>query len=70
MDIAAQLTHPNIVKLYDSGCRDGKFYMLQEYCAGGRLEKYIKRTYIQAEDMEKYVQRVAEDRIKELEKNR
>ena len=46
MSIASQLDHPNIVGLYGSGTVDGRFYMLQEYCAGGSLFSFIQRTYI------------------------
>lgn len=46
MNIASQLDHPNIVGLYGSGTVDGRFYMLQEYCAGGSLFSFIQRTYI------------------------
>lgn len=46
MNIASQLDHPNIVGLYKSGSVDGRFYMLQEYCAGGSLFSYIERSWI------------------------
>ncbi|MDO5132154.1 MAG: protein kinase [Eubacteriales bacterium] len=46
MQIAAQLRHPNIVGLYESGCADGRYYMLQEFCAGGSLLSFIDRTWI------------------------
>ena len=45
MDIASRLHHPNIVAIYQVGCANGRFYMLQEYCAGGSLMSYLERTY-------------------------
>ena len=46
MNIASQLDHPNIVGLYKSGSIDGRFYMLQEYCAGGSLFSFIERSWL------------------------
>lgn len=46
MSIASQLDHPNIVALYDSGSVEERFYMLQEFCAGGSLLSFIERTYL------------------------
>lgn len=46
MSIASQLHHPNIVEIYDVGSRDGRTYILQEYCAGGSLAAFRDRTYL------------------------
>lgn len=46
MQICCQLKHPNIVEMYDSGCADGQYYMMQEFCAGGSLMSFIDRTWI------------------------
>lgn len=46
MSIASQLRHPNIVELYESGQKDGQFYMLQEYCPCGSLVQFLERNYL------------------------
>lgn len=35
--IAAQLAHPNIVSVYDTGFADGAYFLAMEYLAGGHL---------------------------------
>lgn len=35
--LAGGLHHPNIVELYKSGCSDGIFFMLMEFCEGGSV---------------------------------
>ncbi len=35
--IAAQLSHPNIVSVYDTGCIDGAYFLAMEYLPGGHL---------------------------------
>ncbi len=37
--ICARLNHPNIVRLYDYGCKKGLYYCALEYCGGGSVEK-------------------------------
>ncbi|MFL0801054.1 MAG: protein kinase [Agarilytica sp.] len=36
--VIAQLTHPNVVPVYDVGTHGGKFYISMEYLAGGSLK--------------------------------
>ncbi|VDK13766.1 Serine/threonine-protein kinase StkP [Oenococcus sicerae] len=42
---AAQLVHPNIVKVLDSGSFDGMQYLAMEYVDGMDLKKYIAQYY-------------------------
>ena len=38
---AAQLNHPNIVKVYDFGCEDDLYYIVNEYIDGGTVQDLI-----------------------------
>ncbi|MDY0169104.1 MAG: protein kinase [Thermoguttaceae bacterium] len=35
------LQHPNVVRLWDSGCSEGTFFFTLEYCDGGSVEKLM-----------------------------
>lgn len=37
------LDHKNIVKVFQTGCESGVFYILMELCAGGSVDKYMER---------------------------
>ena len=39
----AQLTHHNVVQVYDLGCRDGVYFFTMEYVRGGSLADMIKK---------------------------
>ncbi len=41
--VIAQLTHPNVVPVYDVGTHGGKFYISMEYLAGGSLKDKMSR---------------------------
>jgi serine/threonine-protein kinase PpkA len=41
--INAQLTHPNIVQVYDVGDHDGLLYLVMEYVGGGDLTRRLER---------------------------
>lgn len=43
MEIAAQLNHPNICKIYDAGIIDGQKYMVMDYIEGESLKEYLKK---------------------------
>jgi serine/threonine-protein kinase len=43
IEIASQLQHPNIVRLYDSGVADGRLYYVMEYLEGESLRDMLKR---------------------------
>ncbi len=40
--IAAHLTHPNIVQVFDTGSVDGNYYLAMEYLPGGDLKERLK----------------------------
>lgn len=44
----AQLSHPNIVPLFDVGIEDGIPYLAMEYCRGGTLADYLNGQVMQA----------------------
>lgn len=44
----AQLSHPNIVPLFDVGVEDGIPYLAMEYCQGGTLADYLNGQVMQA----------------------
>jgi len=40
--VVSKLDHPNIVRVFDSGEQDGKYYMVMEYLTGQDLDKFIR----------------------------
>jgi len=40
--VVSKLDHPNIVRVFDSGEQDGKYYMVMEYLTGQDLDKLIR----------------------------
>ena len=40
--IMRQLSHPGIVKVFDAGCDDGRFYIVLEFVEGPSFEKAIR----------------------------
>lgn len=47
--IVSGLSHPHIIPVYDFGQRDGTFYIVMEYMAGGDLATWIKRGFEEEE---------------------
>ena len=43
ISIGKQIKHPNIVEQYESGEKDGNYYVLMEYCRGGSVKDLMKR---------------------------
>lgn len=43
--IAARLTHPNIVRIFDFGSFNHRYYLVMEYIQGVTLKDYLKRIY-------------------------
>jgi len=42
VDLAANLKHPNIVTVYDSGIAQGQYYYAMEYIEGKPLDRYVR----------------------------
>lgn len=49
--ILAQLKHPNIVTIYDSGLAAGRWYYAMEYVRGARLDTYIQAQQLTPEQI-------------------
>lgn len=43
IDNSKALRHPNVVRVFDSGCSQGSFFFTLEYCAGGSVDQLMKR---------------------------
>ncbi|MFB6506031.1 MULTISPECIES: protein kinase [unclassified Streptomyces] len=43
-ELTGALRHPNVAALYDSGFADGMFYLTTEFCAGGSLDRLLRRS--------------------------
>ncbi|MFJ2959183.1 protein kinase [Streptomyces sp. NPDC087270] len=44
LDCTKALRHPHIVRFHDSAARDGVFWLLCEYCAGGSVADLVRRS--------------------------
>lgn len=44
VEVLAQLKHPHIVTIHDSGVADGSHYFVMDYVAGEALDAYLART--------------------------
>ena len=42
IDVLRQLSHPHIIRLFDSGCQDGFYYYSMEYLPGRNFEDVLK----------------------------
>ncbi len=40
--LAAEITHPNVVQVFDFGCKDGRYFMAMEYVAGRSLRQLLQ----------------------------
>ncbi len=61
---AAQLNHPNIVKVYDFGSENGLYYIVNEYIDGGTIQNLIEERHcLQPEETVEYAIQVAEGLI-------
>ncbi len=57
---AAQLNHPNIVKVYDYGSADGLYYIVNEYIDGGTVQNLIEeKRSLQPEEAVEFAIQVA-----------
>ena len=42
VELAASLSHPNIVRIHDSGISRGQYFFSMEYIRGGPLDEYVR----------------------------
>ncbi|WP_372367512.1 protein kinase [Candidatus Uabimicrobium sp. HlEnr_7] len=49
MQIASQLNHPNIAKVYNAGVENNQKYLVMEYISGQPLSDYLKETTVSLE---------------------
>ncbi len=42
IELAANLSHSNVVAIHDSGLSHGRYYFAMDYIAGERLDRYVK----------------------------
>jgi serine/threonine-protein kinase len=40
--MAAELSHPNVVQVYDFGCKEGRYFMAMEYVQGRTLRQVLQ----------------------------
>jgi len=40
--VVSKLEHPNIIRVFDAGEQDGKYYMVMEYLTGQDLDKFMQ----------------------------
>ena len=61
---AAQLNHPNIVKVFDFGSQDSLYFIVNEYIDGGSVQKVIEEKHsLQPEEALEYAIQVAQGLI-------
>ena len=59
IELLKNLSHPNIIQLYEYFTYQQKIYMVYEYCQGGDLFEYIsKLTYLQESQCKEIIQQV------------
>ncbi|CAH0516259.1 unnamed protein product [Peronospora belbahrii] len=67
--IMRQIDHPNIVKLYEIKKTQKHMYLVLEYCAGGDLQQFVRRTQEKEQDGKKVIpQPIAQHFLRELAK--
>lgn len=50
IELAANLSHPNIIAIHDSGLSHGHYYFAMDYIAGQRLDRYVKDANLPVQD--------------------
>ena len=51
IDILKQLSHPNIVRIYEFYETENNFYLIDEYCACGELYNYINKSTLNEQQL-------------------
>jgi len=58
VDLAADLRHPNIVTIYDSGIAHGQYYYAMEYIDGTALDNYVKTNELSTREIMKLFNKI------------
>lgn len=60
VEILAQLDHPNIVAVLDSGESQGSFYYVMDYISGKPLDEYVQRTNLAQKQVVELMAKIAD----------
>ncbi len=58
IELAASLSHPNIVAIHDSGLSRGRYYFAMDYIEGQRLDRYSKARDLPVEQRLRLMQKI------------
>ena len=58
IEVMKNISHPNIVKLYDVIYQEDSMYLILEYCKNGDLSKYLKNRPLKEEYAQKYLRQM------------
>jgi WD40 repeat protein/tRNA A-37 threonylcarbamoyl transferase component Bud32 len=58
IELAASLSHPNIVTIHDSGVSRGRYYFAMDYIEGQRLDRYVKARDLPVEPRLRLMQKI------------
>ena len=58
IEVMKNISHPNIVKLYDVIYQEDSMYLILEYCKNGDLSKYLKNRPLKEEYAQKYLRQI------------
>jgi serine/threonine protein kinase len=58
IEVMKNISHPNIVKLYDVIYEEDSMYLILEYCKNGDLSKYLKNRPLKEEYAQKYLKQI------------
>ena len=60
VNLAAQMEHPNIARIYDSGLKKGRYYYTMQFVPGVRIDQYIEEHRLDEQKIFLLIQRVCE----------
>jgi serine/threonine protein kinase len=58
IEVMKNISHPNIIKLYDVIYEEDSMYLILEYCKNGDLSKYLKNRPLKEEYAQKYLRQL------------
>jgi tRNA A-37 threonylcarbamoyl transferase component Bud32 len=60
IELASQLEHPHIARVYDSGNSGGQFYYSMEFIDGKSVDEYVKEAHLPQQERLQLMQRICE----------